>query len=93
MFKDKSGGGGVKGGSRMGRKEDQSSCRRSDLYLEWRHFQKAAMFLVRRNQIDFYFKSINCLLVKVGLTRNEAGDTQGFFGPLKELVGAFFALS
>lgn len=49
----------------MDHREDQSSRRRCDLDLEWRHFQKAAMILVEINPIDFYFKSIIGLLGKV----------------------------
>jgi hypothetical protein len=48
----------------VGHREDQSSRRRCDLYVEWRHFQKAAMILVEKNPIDFYFKSIIRLLGK-----------------------------
>jgi hypothetical protein len=48
----------------VGHREDQSSRRRCDLDVEWRHFQKAAMILVEKNPIDFYFKSIIRLLGK-----------------------------
>ena len=61
----------------MGHREDQSSRRRCDLDLNWRHFQKAAMILVEINPIDLYFKSIIDLLGKVFVTRVEAGDFRG----------------
>jgi len=60
-----SGGEWEKGGSSVGHREDQSSRGRCDLCLQRRHFQKAAMILVRKKSIDFYFKSIIRLLCAV----------------------------
>jgi len=86
-----SGGEWEKGGSSVGHREDQSSRGRCDLCLQRRHFQKAAMILVRKNTIDFYFKSI--LVCFEGFEKHwwKAGGFRGSKGPLNELFRAGFA--
>jgi len=64
-----------------GHRRDQSSVGRCDLNLKRRHFQKAAMILVRRNTIDFYFKSIIGLLDRVCITLEKAGGFRGGWDP------------
>jgi len=77
MFGREPGGEWEKRGSRVGRREDQSSRWRCDLYVERRHFQKAAMILVEINPIDFYFKSIIRLLGRVFDTHGVEQEVSG----------------
>ena len=88
-----SGGEWEKGGSSVGHREDQSSRGRCDLCLNRRHFQKAAMILVRKNSIDFYFKSIIRLLCEVWVTLVESRRFQGWQGTPEWALQSWIRLS
>ena len=88
-----SGGEWEKGGSSVGHREDQSSRGRCDLCLQRRHFQKAAMILVRKNTIDFYFKSITRLLWGVRKTLVESRRFQGWQGTPEWALQSWIRLS